>query len=261
MKYLLFFLFIYTFAFSADNVCNISGVIGEKDGSALDVLINKEPENKLRADYKPKELITLPSEWMAPPYRGTGASLRKEAYDGYKALREAALKLGINLLVRSSYRSYSNQCGNLQGKIQKWIHTLGSVDKGKAYAYKSVAEPGRSEHQLGTAVDIVLAQLQYKFDFDFDVTKEFKWLKENAHKFGFIMSYPYREDDKDGMGYNNSTKYYYEPWHWRYVGVELATYRYENPQPCVSYSRADKNIEPLEECLNQHSHRVEDSEL
>jgi D-alanyl-D-alanine carboxypeptidase len=86
----------------------------------------------------------------------------------------------------------------------------------------SSAEPGRSQHQLGTTVDLVFASVGFKFSFAMDKTAEMKWLLSHAHEFGYILSYSWSDDDQDGLGYNSKTGYYYEPWHWRYIGVEEA---------------------------------------
>jgi len=79
------------------------------------------------------------------------------------------------------------------------------------------ARPGFSEHQTGLTVDVDNAKLSYT---DFDKTNEFKWMMENAHRFGFILRYP--KDKEDITGYS------YESWHYRYVGVDIATYIYEH---------------------------------
>ena len=74
------------------------------------------------------------------------------------------------------------------------------------------ARPGYSEHQTGLALDITTRLAE---DEEFVNTEEFSWLKENAHKYGFILRYP--------EGKENITGYSYEPWHYRYVGIDVAT--------------------------------------
>ena len=73
------------------------------------------------------------------------------------------------------------------------------------------ARAGHSEHQTGLAIDIADLSLDYD---NFEITKEFKWVKENAHKYGFIMRYP--------KGKFHITGFKYEPWHYRYVGIDVA---------------------------------------
>ena len=108
----------------------------------------------------------------------------------------------------SAYRSYTNQ----ETLYNRYVQKDGSI---KADTYS--ARPGHSEHQTGLAVDVHNTVLPYT---SFDKTNEFTWMKENAHKYGFILRYP---KDK-----TNITGYDYEPWHNRYIGVEHATYIYEN---------------------------------
>ena len=76
------------------------------------------------------------------------------------------------------------------------------------------ARPGTSDHQLGMTVD--LSPLTSKFE----NKKAFQYMKDNAHKFGFILRYP--------EGKEHITGYQYEPWHWRFVGRDAASYMYEN---------------------------------
>lgn len=114
--------------------------------------------------------------------------------------------LGKNLKIKatSAFRDYSSQ-ENLYKNILLY-------DKD---AEKAVAKPGHSEHQLGTTIDLSGETIEYtSAKTSFDNTPEELWLRENAHHFGFIMSYPYLKEDITG--------YKYEPWHYRYVGIDLA---------------------------------------
>lgn len=112
----------------------------------------------------------------------------------------------INLVIHSGYRSFAEQ----KGLKSAYTRTYG-ISKANQFS----ADQGYSEHQLGTTVDITDGKSGLSTNFD--KTKSFMWLKDNAHKYGFILSY------------NKENKYYmYEPWHWRYVGVELASYMYSN---------------------------------
>jgi D-alanyl-D-alanine carboxypeptidase len=85
---------------------------------------------------------------------------------------------------------------------------------GQEAADKFSAKPGQSEHQTGLAIDITCEAMNYQLDYSFGVTDEGAWVKENAHRFGFIIRYPEGKEDITG--------YMYEPWHLRYVGVDLA---------------------------------------
>jgi D-alanyl-D-alanine carboxypeptidase len=112
----------------------------------------------------------------------------------------------INLVVHSGYRSFAEQ----KGLKSAYTKTYG-ISKSNQFS----ADQGYSEHQLGTTVDITDGKSGLVTSFD--KTKTFEWLKDNAHKYGFILSYN-----------KNNSYYQYEPWHWRYVGVELATYMHNN---------------------------------
>ena len=117
----------------------------------------------------------------------------------------AACEDGYHFFVFSGYRSFETQ----ERLYQYWVVELGPEE-----AARSSALPGYSEHHLGTAFDI------NAYEFKGDVWKEFgdsppgQWLAENAYRFGFVMSYPKGKEAESG--------YIYEPWHFRYVGVEVA---------------------------------------
>ena len=91
------------------------------------------------------------------------------------------------------------------------------------------ARPGFSEHQLGTAVDFGSWSLSNQFHTDFYETPEGQWLVKNAHKYGFTLSYPGYAEDVTG--------YYFEPWHFRYVGAELATRLHAERLTLIEYLR------------------------
>ncbi|HEY4501567.1 MAG TPA: M15 family metallopeptidase [Candidatus Paceibacterota bacterium] len=110
---------------------------------------------------------------------------------------------GVDLYVRSAYRSFEEQ------KALKSGYTV-TYGAGTANAFS--ADQGYSEHQLGTTLDLSASRNESLVD-SFDKTETFAWLTKNAYKYGFILSYP------KSNGY-----YVYEPWHWRFVGVKLATY-------------------------------------
>ena len=114
---------------------------------------------------------------------------------------------GHHLVLRCGFRSY-----NLQRSIYSWnLKTYGYYEVSRYHALE-----GTSEHQTGLAVDLCCEATGYKNNFDFLKTPEYAWLLENAHLYGWILRYP--EGKEEITGYN------FEPWHFRYVGVELATY-------------------------------------
>jgi D-alanyl-D-alanine carboxypeptidase len=106
-------------------------------------------------------------------------------------------------LVVSAYRSFGTQAS----LKSSYLLTYGSG------ANKFSSDQGYSEHQLGTAVDLGTPYPDTLLMISFENTQAFNWLKNNAYRYGFIMSYP-----------KDNTYYQYEPWHWRFVGVQLATY-------------------------------------
>lgn len=126
----------------------------------------------------------------------------------YNEMYLAALEDGIELTPVSGYRSFERQTNNFENKIQKYIDEGYGKIEATQMAATIILPPGTSEHNAGLAMDICSL---YQ---NFDETEEFKWLSENAADYGFILRYP--EDKQD------ITKIIYEPWHWRYVGVEAA---------------------------------------
>ncbi len=139
---------------------------------------------------------------------GTSERLDSKVAKQYEKMFEAASKDGVYLTPCSGYRSYERQETNYNNKIG-YYESLGYSKKDAAVkAATIIMPPGSSEHNLGYAMDIVCV------DEWFEDTDEFQWLMENAADYGFILRYP---KDKQDI-----TKVTYEPWHWRYVGVEAA---------------------------------------
>ena len=126
----------------------------------------------------------------------------------YEKMYAAALNDGVYLTPCSGYRSYELQERNYKNKIKFFENQGYSTEDAKVKAATIIMPPGSSEHNLGYAMDIVCVEEW------FENTAEFRWLTENAADYGFIMRYP---KDKQHI-----TKVIYEPWHWRYVGVEAA---------------------------------------
>ena len=126
----------------------------------------------------------------------------------YNEMYQAALEDGVELVPISGYRSVERQTRNFENKIQRYINDGYSKTEATQMAATIILPPGTSEHNAGLAMDICSL---YE---SFEKTEEFEWLSENAADYGFIMRYP--EDKQD------ITKIIYEPWHWRYVGVEAA---------------------------------------
>ncbi len=136
---------------------------------------------------------------------GTSHQLRSEAAEQYCQMQNAANKEGLNLKIASAYRSYNVQRSLYYGYVQVY---------GNDRANEFSARPGHSEHQTGLAIDVVHYSGSRLSQSNFQNTEEYQWLLEHAYKYGFILRYP--------EGYEDITGYMYEPWHWRYVGLETA---------------------------------------
>ena len=167
------------------------------------ILVNTT--NLLPLNYSPS-VSPITAKYVSP----VGLKFDSRAVDSLNKLLADAHADGVNLIVISAYRTMSKQTSLYNNAVerQKAAHPEYSDDKAKAEAAKSVAIPGTSEHQLGLAADF------NSVESNFESTKEYKWLKANAAKYGFVNRYP---SDK-----SNITGIIYEPWHWRFVGVEHA---------------------------------------
>ena len=117
-------------------------------------------------------------------------------------------EIGLELILTSGFRSYNEQKLLFNYKIEQF---------GYNHASKMVMAAGHSEHQLGLAIDI---NTLYNQHLNIEDTLEFKWIKNNAHRFGFILRYP-----KDRV---NDTGIMFEPWHLRYVGKNTAKIIFNN---------------------------------
>jgi len=156
------------------------------------ILVNKR--FYLEASFIPKSLEPVTNVDFIE--RDEATLLDKDALSAYKKMYKEAQNRNIELTIFSAYRSYEKQS------------LLYEAARNKAY----VASPGHSEHQTGLSIDISTREIGLTDNFD--KSDSFLFLKENAHKFGFILRYP---KDKTDL-----TSYPYEPWHYRYVGKDAA---------------------------------------
>jgi len=167
------------------------------------IIVNKYYQ--LDNDYYYGELVTMDKAYD----NKSGSKLNKEAYAAFQKLVDAGEKEGYHIRNNSAYRSYNTQSG---------LYNNYKNSNGLTWADKWSARPGHSEHQTGLALDVGVKN-EYSLG-KFESSPEFTWMKNNAHLYGFILRYP--------KGKEYITGYGYEPWHYRYVGVDVATYIYEN---------------------------------
>lgn len=169
------------------------------------LLVNKY--HFLNSSYVPSDLVIISSNYSW----GTIGSqkIRKEAYDAFLNMWNAANNEGIYLMVSSSYRDYASQ-----EEVYNGFKSL----KGEKYADSIAARPGYSEHETGLALDIFTKKDSNKNTFK--DTQAYTWLKENSYKYGFILRYP--DDKVDITGYD------FESWHYRYVGIDVANTIYND---------------------------------
>ena len=196
-----------------------------KDKSYL-ILINKQ--NPGGVDYAPAKLSALPAELTL---YGKDIQLESNAALAAEALVREMHALGYqDIVVTSGYRDYAYQqilfntyLGNEMAKHPDWTEA-----QCRAEVLTYSAFPGESEHQTGLCVDLISTQ-NVVLDESFAQNPAYAWLVENAHHFGFILRYP---AEKEG-----TTGYTYEPWHYRFVGVDAATAIHEKGITLEEYLR------------------------
>lgn len=168
--------------------------VKEADTSKDNLIIVNKYYN-LTSNYEPNDLVTLTSTYSF----GTNNKMRKEAADAFMEMADAAKLDNIIIRNASAYRSYTYQETLYNNYVQR---------DGKESADTYSARAGYSEHQTGLATDI------NEVSEAFENTDAFRWLNDNADKYGFILRYPKNKE--------NLTGYKYEPWHYRYVGKDIA---------------------------------------
>lgn len=167
----------------------------------------------------------LPSDFTIDvrTIKGTEKQYDVRAADSLEAMLSDAAAAGYKMYLVSTYRTVAYQQGLFDRKTNEYKNQGFDDETARAEAAKWVAIPGSSEHNLGLAADIV-SSTWYNNNSDltaeFENTEHFKWLIENCTKYGFILRYPNGKESVTGIAY--------EPWHYRYVGVEAATYIMEN---------------------------------
>lgn len=197
-------------------------------GSKYLLLANKD--NPLDEDYTPESLFRLDESYTMG---GKTVELETETADAAILLIDAMRADGIDdVYVTSGYRTYAYQAYLFDKYIaeESAKHPDWNDEQIKAEVLTYSAAPGTSEHQTGLCLDLMTSEMSglwnygsetpdNPYDKGFAETDAFEWLCEHAHEYGFILRYP---EDKVSV-----TKYSYESWHYRYVGVEHATKIYE----------------------------------
>ncbi len=169
------------------------------------ILVNRE--RKVSSDYVGSDLVYFNDYQLNAT---CSAALRKMVNAGKSA--------GYNYILYSGYRSYSSQYNKYNNKIAGYKNQGYSEEEAIRLTDQYYAPPGGSEHHTGLAADVCIPSVVNKYGMlheNYEYTEEFVWFSQNAHKYGFIMRYP---KGKEGI-----TGYNYEPWHYRYVGVDIAT--------------------------------------
>ena len=165
---------------------------------SITLIVNKQ--HGLPEDYEPQDLVT-PEVTLAK----SSITLRAQAAEAIRVMFDAAAEEGISLMIGSGYRSYEYQKNLYNNYVER---------DGERQASRYSAKPGMSEHQTGLAVDLSGSNGECYLKECFKETEEGFWLKDNAWKYGFILRYPEGKEDITG--------YIFEPWHYRYFGIEEA---------------------------------------
>lgn len=180
----------------------------------IDLLVNKE--NLIDKKFIPTDLVEI-----KPRIKGSVDPNRKillvsEAWIAFSKMKEAALLEGMDIDISSGYRSYS-----YQEKLFKYNVELIGLEETK----KKVALPGTSDHHTGLALDYYSFRtnedgLIFPYTDIKEEDREYQWIKDNCYKYGYIVRYP--------KGKEHITGYIFEPWHLRYVGLDIAKEIYYN---------------------------------
>lgn len=189
------------------------------DPASLWVIVNKQHPLS-PTSYIPTDLL-VPGVKLRLSGSEEQMQIRAVVEQPMKDMFNDAQTTGFTLSLGSGYRSYNLQKQFYNGYVSK---------DGQASADRLSARPGHSEHQSGLSFDVEITDMKCHLEKCLGETADGKWIAANAYKYGFIIRYP--EGKEDITGYD------YEPWHLRYVGVELATEMH------------NKNIQTLEEFFN-----------
>jgi LAS superfamily LD-carboxypeptidase LdcB len=189
---------------SRDEFGRPTAVFGLSVAEARMVLLPVDRQRALPDGYTPPDLT-----WMG------GRMIRALVKPDLVAMIEAASRDNIDLSPISVYRAPDEQSLAFDAAVWQAM-ARESLDRGQAESKMArfVAPPGHSQHQLGTAVDLSTWEVNYALQPAFAETDAYRWLEQNAWQYGFVLSYTRMGEERSG--------YAYEPWHFRWIGRELA---------------------------------------
>ena len=173
------------------------------------LLVNES--HRLDANYVPDELVNLYQQRHSFRMASSEIYLTRQTYEAMERMFHAAEEANMNgYIVTSGYRSYHRQA-----------EVYAESEPGKAQ------QPGASEHQTGLAFDVTVETGD-----GFENTPQYGWLMQHAHEYGFVQRYPANKSDITGISY--------EPWHYRFVGVDAATRMYKTGQCLEEFIAANQ---------------------
>jgi LAS superfamily LD-carboxypeptidase LdcB len=188
-----------TFQKQIGEISSTVGVLEKIKATDKELLQKYSKVYFLNENYIPSKLTKIDTKYLFNKTKDT--YIHERVWPHLQDLLEAGARADINIKIISGYRSFTDQTS-----LKSTYKTLYGSG---ANAFS--ADQGYSEHQLGTTVDLDRESTTGTLLTSFGTTKTFEWLKANAYKYGFVLSYP-----------KENKFYQYEPWHWRFVGLELA---------------------------------------
>lgn len=204
-----------------NEVERVTAEIEEREQKKLDALRKRNEQPDDEVGEMPWYLVLVNgNNPMEQGYKPELTKLERGQYvdsriaDAARKMLSDAEKAGMDIVICSAYRSVERQGEVFNESMKERVKS--GMDYLEAYqdTVTNVAVPGTSEHALGLALDLISDE-HAELDERQEGTKEAKWLAENCHKYGFILRYPPKKMEITGI--------IYEPWHYRYVGVEDAT--------------------------------------
>lgn len=194
---------------SAENVSSDESSSEETGPNGLDVnysvLLLVNAQNPLPEDYDYEgNLTTIPTKYI----NGSLNQIDKDVWPYMQAMLDAAWAEGVQLYVRSPYRSYATQKMLFQNQVERCLKKGLSQSEAEAEAATVVTRPGTSEHNTGFSADFNIAEDS------FESTPMFTWMQQHAADYGFVLRFPKDKQDKTGI--------VYESWHYRFVGIKTA---------------------------------------